>query len=189
MEESAGAEKKQIEESKEAQEKSLSKEKKQIEQSAKQAEKELSAQTKAEKQKIESQAEAEKAQIEAQKKQVEAQAKAAKADVKAQEIANEPAGAGTATTLGKPGGLTALDQGTSEADLKITKEIRQSLTSATAPTDLSLAAKNVAIITKDGVITLKGIVKTEAEKQSLETKAAAIPGVKSINNQLEVKSQ
>jgi hyperosmotically inducible periplasmic protein len=186
MDESAGAEKSRIEQSKDAQQDALNQQKKSIEQSADQAKDQISAQAKAEKQRLESQTDAEKAQIEAEKKQVEAEADAAKADVNAQQKIEEAAGA---TTTDKNTGLTAQDQGTSEADRKITMEIRQSLTSQTTPTDLSTAAKNVTIITKDGMVTLKGTVKTEAEKADLEARAKAASGVKSVDNKLEVKSE
>jgi hyperosmotically inducible periplasmic protein len=177
MNEPAGAQKDQIEQSKDAQEQALNQEKKQIEQSKDQAQEQISAQAKAEKKQLESQADAQKAQLEAQKKQVEAQADAAKAEANAQEKVNEAAGA-----------ATPQDQGTSDSDRKITMEIRQSLTTTT-PTDLSTAAKNVTIISKDGVVTLKGTVKTEAEKADLEARAKAVSGVKSVDNKLEVKSE
>jgi osmotically-inducible protein OsmY len=170
MDESAGAEKSRIEQSKDAQQESLNEQKKSVEQSADQAKKE-----------IEAQSDAEKARLNAEKKQIEAQADAAKADVEARQEFQEAAGAQT--------GLTAQDQGTSEADRTITKEIRQSMTSTTTPTDLSTSAKNVTIITKDGMVTLKGTVKTEAEKADLEARAKAVSGVKSVDNKLEVKSE
>src|SRR5690348_12356164 len=49
--------------------------------------------------------------------------------------------------------LTPMDQGTTEADRGITQRIRQELTSRD---ELSVNAKNVKIITVDGVVTLRG---------------------------------
>ncbi|MEO5802378.1 MAG: BON domain-containing protein [Verrucomicrobiota bacterium] len=185
MGDSANAQKDQIEQSKDAQKEALNQEKKGIEQSADQAQDQISAQAKAEKERIEAQADAQQAQIDAQKKQVEAQAAAAKAEVNAQEKINEAAGAAPVVESK----LTAQDQGTSDADRKIVMEIRQSVVTQQTPTDLSLVAKNVTIITKDGVVTLKGSVKTEAEKADLEARAKAVSGVKSVDNKLEVKAE
>ena len=85
--------------------------------------------------------------------------------------------------------LNAQSQAVSEADKQITQLIRQSLASQTTPTDLSEAVKNITIVTKDGMVTLKGTIKTEAEKTDLETRTKAIAGVKSVMNELEVKGE
>ena len=52
---------------------------------------------------------------------------------------------------------------------------------------LSFDAKNVKIVTTGGKVTLKGVVKTEDEKTTIESKAKATPGVTSVDNQLTVK--
>jgi osmotically-inducible protein OsmY len=79
--------------------------------------------------------------------------------------------------------LTPGDQGESEGDRTITQQIRQGVVAADA---LSVTAKNVKIITVDGVVTLRGPVKTAEEKSSIATIAQAAPGVKKVENQLEV---
>ncbi len=52
---------------------------------------------------------------------------------------------------------------------------------------LSFDAKNVKIITQGGKVTLRGPVKRDAEKSSIEAKAKAVSGVTSVDDQLEVK--
>ena len=79
--------------------------------------------------------------------------------------------------------LTPGDQGESEADRTITQRIRQDVVKHDA---LSITAKNVKIITKDGVVTLRGPVKSDKEKTEIATLARGVAGVKRIDNQLEI---
>ena len=52
---------------------------------------------------------------------------------------------------------------------------------------LSMTAKNIKMITADGLVTLRGPVKTAEEKTKIDQLAtSAAPGAK-IDNQLEVK--
>ncbi len=54
---------------------------------------------------------------------------------------------------------------------------------------LSTMAKNVKIITADGVVTLRGPVKSEAEKAKIAELAKSSAGnAKKVDNQLEVKA-
>lgn len=55
--------------------------------------------------------------------------------------------------------VTPPDQGTSDADMKMTKDIRAAIVSS----DLSFNAKNIKIITRDGHVTLRGVVDNSAE--------------------------
>lgn len=187
MNESARNQKDQIEQSKDAQKDSLNEEKKSIERSAELAKDQLNAQAKAEKQRIESQSDAEKAQINAQKKQVEAEAAAAKANVTAQEKINEAAGAAAPST--KTIEVTAQSQGTSEADRNVTAQVRQAIMDQKTDGTATVGTRNITVVSRDGKVTLSGTVQSEAEKQSLETKATSVSGVKSVDNKLEVKSQ
>ncbi len=182
VKESAKTEKDQIEQSKDAQKEALNQEKKNIEQASDQAKSQINAQAKAEKKQIEELSDAQKAQINEEKKRVEAQADAAKAGVNSQVKIDEAAG--TANT--KSTGLTAQDQGKSDADRQITRDIRRTIVNSLG-TDNSIAAKNITIITRDGKVTLKGAVRSETEKQNLETQAKAVSGVTSVDNRLEVK--
>jgi len=84
-------------------------------------------------------------------------------------------------------GLTLLpgDQGNSEADRTTTQQIRKALVKDSG---LSMVAKNVKIITVNGAVTLRGVVKTEQEKNDIAAKAKQVAGVTEVNNQLEVKN-
>ena len=80
---------------------------------------------------------------------------------------------------------TTGDQSENEADRTITQNIRRAVT---ADGSLSTNAKNVKIITNNGMVTLRGPVKSEKEKAEIEAKAKQVAGVKSVDNQLEVAS-
>src|SRR4029077_20566555 len=80
---------------------------------------------------------------------------------------------------------TTGDQSENEADRTITQNIRRAVT---ADDSLSTNAKNVKIITNNGMVTLLGPVKSEKEKAEIEAKAKQVAGVKSVDNQLEVAS-
>ncbi len=79
---------------------------------------------------------------------------------------------------------TPMDQGGSEGDRTITAEIRKQITDSDA---LSMNAKNVKIITQDGVVTLRGPVKTAQEKTTVAGIARKQAGVKRVDDQLEVE--
>ena len=82
--------------------------------------------------------------------------------------------------------LTPLDQGLGEADTNITMAIRKAVV---AEPNLSVKAQNAKIITKDGVVTLRGPVATSIERNTIKNIAELTPGVKRVDNQLEVVSQ
>jgi osmotically-inducible protein OsmY len=81
--------------------------------------------------------------------------------------------------------LTPLDQGESEADRTITQQIRKQVV---AHDQLSTNAKNVKIITQNGVVTLRGPVKTPEEKAAIASLASKASGVKRVDNQLEIEA-
>ena len=81
--------------------------------------------------------------------------------------------------------LTPLDQGGSEADRAITQAIRKAVV---AKDELSTNAKNVKIITINGVVTLRGPVKTAEEKATIVALAKKAAGAKSVDDQLEVET-
>jgi hyperosmotically inducible protein len=80
--------------------------------------------------------------------------------------------------------LTPGDQSESEADRTLTQQIRRAVV---ADDSLSTTAKNIKIITVDGIVTLRGPVQNPREKEIIEAKAQQIAGVDKIDNQLEVK--
>ena len=81
--------------------------------------------------------------------------------------------------------LTPGDQSESEADRTLTQQVRKAVV---ADDSLSTMAKNIKIITIDGVVTLRGPVQNPREKEMIEAKAQQIPGINKIDNQLEVKT-
>lgn len=83
------------------------------------------------------------------------------------------------------GSLTADNQSNSRADINITKEIRQSVE---RNDNFSILAKNVKIITVNGVVTLRGPVKTAEEKSNIEQIAQKLAGGNNVNDQLEIKN-
>ena len=82
--------------------------------------------------------------------------------------------------------LTPIDQGKSESDVEITRAIRRAVV---AEKTFSTDARNVKIITRDGVVTLRGPVETPAEKTQIGSLAARPEGVKRVDNQIEVATQ
>ena len=75
------------------------------------------------------------------------------------------------------------DQSETEADRTISQNIRQTIV---ADDSISTNGKNVKVITVDGVVTLRGPVKSETEKTNIGAKAQQIAGVKNVENQLEI---
>jgi hyperosmotically inducible periplasmic protein len=81
--------------------------------------------------------------------------------------------------------ITPVDQGNSDSDLKTTKDIR----AAIVGTDLSFNAKNIKIITRDGVITLRGVVESKEEHASVLKIAKEHAGSAPVSDNLEVKTK
>ena len=81
---------------------------------------------------------------------------------------------------------TPLDQGNGKADLDVTQAIRKALM---ADDSLSTTAKNVKVVTNKGVITLRGPVKSDAEKKSVEAKASAAAAGNRVDNQLDIDAK
>jgi osmotically-inducible protein OsmY len=79
--------------------------------------------------------------------------------------------------------LTPGDQKEDETDLTITQTIRKAVMS---DDKLSMDAKNVKIITVNGVVTLRGPVKNRAEVNDIKSFAEATANVKRVDNQLEI---
>ena len=78
---------------------------------------------------------------------------------------------------------TPFDQNENKIDIGITASIRKSV----VDTSMSINAQNVKIITQDGTVTLRGPVKTQAEKDRIEEIARNVAGVKNVESQLEVE--
>ena len=84
-----------------------------------------------------------------------------------------------------PSAVTPGDQKENEVDLGITQQIRQGVIKDES---LSMTAKNVKIITADGVVTLRGPVKSDKEKTTIAALAQATTGVKRVDNLLEIEA-
>lgn len=80
--------------------------------------------------------------------------------------------------------LTSGDQSESEMDRTITQNIRKALM---ADGNLSINAKNVKVITINGLVTLRGPIDNPQERDQIEKISRAVNGVKRVDNQLEVK--
>ena len=80
---------------------------------------------------------------------------------------------------------TSGDQSNSQEDVKITAAIRRAVV---RDNSLSTTAKNVKIITANGMVTLRGPVKNDAEKAKIAELAQSAAGNAKIDNQLEVKT-
>jgi hypothetical protein len=70
-----------------------------------------------------------------------------------------------------------------KADRDLTQQIRKSIV---ADKSLSAQAHNVKILTKDGMVTLKGQVQTDEEKKAIEDKAASVAGAGKVTSELTV---
>jgi hyperosmotically inducible protein len=79
---------------------------------------------------------------------------------------------------------TADQQKDNRSDRDITQQIRRSIMKDKT---LSTYAHNVKIIAQDGMVTLKGPVRSEEEKRVVETKANEVAGANKVTSQLEVK--
>jgi osmotically-inducible protein OsmY len=76
------------------------------------------------------------------------------------------------------------NQSETEADIQTTAAIRKAVTDDKS---LSTNAHNVKITTANGVVTLRGPVKSEQEKSAIEAKAKAVAGVTRVDNLLEIE--
>jgi hyperosmotically inducible protein len=82
--------------------------------------------------------------------------------------------------------LTPPDQGGNASDRELTAAIRRAIVQDDS---LSTNAHNVKIVTVDSVVTLRGPVKSAAEKAAVASKAEKAKGVKRVDNQLEVETK
>ena len=81
------------------------------------------------------------------------------------------------------GGATADQQKENAGDREIARRIRRSLMD---DKDLSTYAHNVKIIAQHGRVTLKGPVRTEEERKTIEAKAIEVAGAGHVTNQIHI---
>lgn len=81
------------------------------------------------------------------------------------------------------GAVTADQQKENASDRALVKKIRQSLVNDKS---LSMYAHNVKVVAQGGQVTLKGPVRSEDEKKSVEAKATKIAGAGRVTNEITV---
>ncbi len=81
---------------------------------------------------------------------------------------------------------TADQQKENHSDRDVTQQIRRAIVKDKS---LSTYAHNVKIVTQNGMVTLKGPVRSDEEKRAVEAKAAEIAGQDKVTSQLDVKAK
>ncbi len=81
--------------------------------------------------------------------------------------------------------LTPEDQKETKMDIRITAHIRKAVVKVKS---LSVDAHNVKIITRNGVVTLRGPVESSSESMKIENITKHTRGVVRIDNQIEIKT-
>jgi len=85
-----------------------------------------------------------------------------------------------------PGATTADQQKNSKGDLEITRKIRQGIVKDKT---LSTYAHNIKVVTQNGVVTLRGPVRSNDEKVAIETIAVQVAGQGNVHNELELSPE
>jgi len=98
----------------------------------------------------------------------------------AQEAASKPDN--SAQNTNQP--QTAQDQSNAQSDLETTAKVRKAII---ADKDLSTYAHNIKVITRNGTVTLMGPVKSDDEKQKIETDVTGVVSRDNLVDQLTVK--
>lgn len=83
-----------------------------------------------------------------------------------------------------PGEANADRQSNAQSDLDLTAKIRRSIV---GDKSLSTSAHNVKIVAQNGQVTLKGPVRSEAEKNAIQQQASSIAGQPNVKNELDVQ--
>jgi hyperosmotically inducible protein len=79
---------------------------------------------------------------------------------------------------------TADQQKDNRSDRDITQQIRKAIMNDKS---LSTYAHNVKIVTQNGQVTLKGPVRSDEEKRTVEAKAAEVAGDNNVISKLDIK--
>jgi len=90
------------------------------------------------------------------------------------------------TKLNESAGVTADQQKNDATDIDLTRRIRKSIVQDKA---LSVDAHNVKVISRDGIVTLKGAVRSDTEKTIIDAKAIAVAGQGKVNNEIRIISK
>ena len=98
-------------------------------------------------------------------------------------VKTEGAAAADNTKRNRQEEIVAGDQSNKTSDLDITKHIRRRIVKDDS---LSVYAHNVKIITNDGLVTLKGPVRSDEERKRVENVAVETVGASKVKNELEI---
>ena len=79
---------------------------------------------------------------------------------------------------------TADQQKSNVSDRDLTKQIRQAIVNDKS---ISTYGHNVKVITQNGMVTLKGPVRSEEEKKAIQAKAAEVAGADKVTDEMDVK--
>jgi|GEM_PF-3244316 len=95
------------------------------------------------------------------------------------------ASSGTATgTVNSDSNRTATSQSNEKSDLDHLAAIRKALV---ADDSLSVAAKNVQVLTRNGDVLLRGKVPSTLERESIEAHARSCAATRAVDNQIETE--
>jgi len=87
------------------------------------------------------------------------------------------------STIDANSNSVSVDQSTeTEADRTLAQRIRKAIGDDSS---LSSNARNIIIVTRNGIVTIRGTAKDSNEKSTIELKIQRIPGVSRVNNQLD----
>jgi hyperosmotically inducible protein len=84
-----------------------------------------------------------------------------------------------------PETIKPTDQPNNSVDIKLAAAVRQAIVKDKA---LSTTAHNVKLVAANGVVTLRGPVNSQSEKEKVGQCAAGVAGVSKVDNQLDVKT-
>lgn len=91
----------------------------------------------------------------------------------------------TKTNKGQQGATPTADQGkNNKTDLQTMQQIRKAVV---GDKSLSSYGHNVKIVSQNGKVTLKGPVRSEDEKKSIEQKAVDVAGSGNVTNKITIK--
>ncbi len=84
------------------------------------------------------------------------------------------------------GAMTADQQKMNASDRELAQKVRKAIM---ADKTLSTYAHNVKIIARDGMVTLKGPVRSDDEKKMVEAKATEVAGAGKVTNEMTIAAK
>ena len=89
----------------------------------------------------------------------------------------------SAQSAGNKGGMTRASQSDSDKDAALAERIRRAIVK---DNNFSTTAKNVKVLFKDGIVTLRGSVRNDQEKAEIITRTRRIAGTAKIDDELDI---